>query len=65
MSVIAVLAGFNEIYSLFGAGFIGIIIHLIKMSGKTINGIFPFVLLQVSNTSINLSDYKIFWIFLK
>lgn len=65
LSAIAVLSGLNEIYILFGAGLIGIIIHLVKTPGKTINGIFPFVLLQVLNPSVNLSDYKIFWIFLK
>lgn len=65
LSAIMVLAGFNEIYVLFGAGLLGIIIHLLKTSGKTVNGIFPFILLQISNPSINLSDFKLFWIFLK
>lgn len=59
------MLGFNEIYVLFGAGFLGVIIHFIRSSGKTANGLFPFVLLQISNSSINLSDYKLFWIFLK
>jgi chromate transporter len=64
-AAIAVLAGFNEILVLFGGGLIGIIIHLAKTSGKITNGIFPFVLLQVNNPSLQLSDYKLFWIFLK
>jgi len=59
------LLGFNEIYILFVAGFLGVIIHLIKSSGKTVNALFPFVLLQLSNPTINLSDYKLFLIFLK
>jgi chromate transporter len=61
----AVLAGFNEIFVLFGAGLIGIILHFIKTSGNTVKSIFPFALLQVSAPSINLSDFKLFLIFLK
>ena len=64
LASIAVLIGFNEIYVLFGSGLLGIIINLIK-THKTINGIFPFVLLQISNPSLTLSDNKLFWIFLK
>jgi chromate transporter len=62
LAAVAVLLGFNEIYVLFGAGLVGIIIHFIKTSAKTVNGFFPFVLLQVSPFTI---DYKLFWIFLK
>lgn len=61
----AVLAGFNEIYVLFGASFIGVLLYIIKSRCKTVNGIFPFVLLQISYSPINLSNYKLFWIFLK
>lgn len=62
LAAVAVLLGFNEIYVLFGAGLVGIIIHLIKALAKTVNGFFPFFLLQVSPFTI---DYKLFWIFLK
>lgn len=62
LAAVAVLMGFNEIYVLFGGGLLGILIHLSK-SNRTANGLFPFVLLQVSN--INLSELKIFLIFLK
>lgn len=65
LAAIAVIMGFNEIYVLFAAGFTGIIIQLIKTAGKTANGIFPFVLLQILGPSFNISDYKLFWIFLK
>jgi chromate transporter len=65
LSAVAVLAGLNEIYVLFGAGCLGVSIHLIKVSNKNVNGFFPFVLLQISNPYINLSDFKLFWIFLK
>jgi chromate transporter len=65
LAAVAVLAGLNEIYVLFGGGFLGILIYLLKNRRKSINGIFPFVLLQISNPSINLSDCKLFFIFLK
>lgn len=65
LAAVAVLTGFNEIYVLFGGGFLGIIIYLIKNRAKTISGIFPFVLLQVSNPSVNLSDFKLLLTFLK
>jgi chromate transporter len=65
LAAIAVLAGFNEIYVLFGGGLLGILIYLLKNGTRTANGIFPFVLLQISNPSINLSDFKLFLTFLK
>lgn len=65
LSAAAVLAGFNEIYVLFGGGLLGMIIYSLKNASKTANGVFPFVLLQISNPSINLSDFKLFLIFLK
>ncbi|TKK66184.1 chromate efflux transporter [Ilyomonas limi] len=65
LAAVAVLAGFNEIYVLFGSGFLGMIMYLLKNSSKTANGIFPFVLLQISNTNTSLSDIKLFLTFLK
>jgi chromate transporter len=65
LAAIAVLAGFNEIYILFGSGLLGIMIYLLKSSNKTANGFFPFVLLQITNPTINLSDFKLFLTFLK
>ena len=64
-AAVAVLAGFNEIYVLFGGGLLGTIVYLIKNSRKTTNSIFPFVLLQISNPDFNLSDFKVFLTFLK
>lgn len=64
-AAIAVLAGLNEIYVLFGGGLFGVLIYLLKDKNKTVNGIFPFILLQVTNTQINLSEFKIFLTFLK
>lgn len=65
LAAVAVLAGYNEIYVLFGGGLLGIIIHGLKTKAKTTNGIFPFVLLQISNANSNLSDFKLFITFLK
>jgi chromate transporter len=65
LAAVAVLAGLNEMYVLFGAGFLGVAIHLIRREDKKINGFFPFVLLQITNPVINLSDTKLFFIFLK
>lgn len=62
-AAIAVLAGLNEIVVLFGGGFLGILVYLIKTTGKTANGIFPFVLLQIP--ALDLSNFKIFLTFLK
>lgn len=65
LAAIAVLVGYNEILVFFAAGLVGIILSLIKQSAKTIKGISPFILLQVSNPLVHISEYKLFWIFLK
>ena len=65
LSAVAVLAGVNEIYVLFGAGFLGVAIHLLKISVDKTKSFFPFVLLQASTPYINFPDLKLFWIFLK
>jgi chromate transporter len=65
LAAIAVLAGFNEIYILFGGGFLGIVIYMLKNAKKTTNGIVPFVLLQITDPTVHLSDIKLFLTFLK
>lgn len=65
LAAIAVLAGLNEIYVLFGGGLFGVVIYLLKHKNNTINGIFPFILLQVTNPQLNLSNFKLFFTFLK
>lgn len=62
---VAVLAGMNEIYVLFGAGLVGIILHLTQTKRNTVAGIIPFTLLQVNHTTIDPSSLKLFLIFLK
>lgn len=65
--IAAILAvyGINEIYILFGAGFLGILLHLIKTRKQTLNSIFPFVLLQITDKPTFSFNWKLFWIFLK
>lgn len=65
LAAVAVLAGLNEIYVLFGGGFLGVLLYLLKNKKNTLNSIFPFFLLQVTNPRIQISDYKIFFTFLK
>lgn len=47
VAAVAVLAGLNEIYVLFGAGIIGVLIQRLPSSAQKANGLFPFALLQI------------------
>ncbi len=62
-AAIAVLAGANEVLVLFGAGAVGILLHLFQKQRSALNGFLPFSLLQV--TGIDVSGWKLFLIFLK
>lgn len=60
------LYGVNEIYVLFGAGLIGILIYRIKNKTVSLNFILPLSFLTISDWSAtNPSEWKVFWIFLK
>lgn len=61
----AVLAGFNEIYVLFGAGFTGIILYFLRASRNNAAGLIPFSLLQMNHTAVDVSTLKLFLLFLK
>ncbi|MGZ3777454.1 MAG: chromate efflux transporter [Mucilaginibacter sp.] len=63
--VILALLGVNEIYLLFGAGIVGILIQLAKQKSSSINTILPLSLLLVTEVRINPTGWRIFWIFLK
>jgi chromate transporter len=65
IAAVLVLYGINEILVLFGAGLIGILLHLAKKSKQTAKAIIPFFFLQVNPVTAELSAWKIFWIFLK
>ena len=63
--VLLALLGVNEIYVLFGAGLIGILIQLAKQKYSSINTIVPLSLLLFTEIHINPTCWRIFWIFLK
>ena len=63
--LILALFGVNEIYVLFGAGFIGILIQMAKQKYSSINTILPLSLLLFTEVRISSSGWRIFWIFLK
>lgn len=64
-TVLACLLGVNEIISLFGCGFAGLLLHLVKNRRNEIEAFLPFILLQSSAPVIAVSNFKIFLIFLK
>jgi chromate transporter len=63
-SAVAVLAGMNEIYVLFGAGIVGMLIYFFRRDG-IVYGIIPFTLLQINSYNGEISSLKLFLIFLK
>ena len=65
LAAIAVLAGFNEIYVLFGAGIAGVILYFLTKQASGINSFFPFIILQITVPGIRIADLNIFLIFLK
>lgn len=65
-SALLALYGVNEIYVLFGAGLIGILVHLAKNKAASLNLILPLSFLVTVNVpSTNPNQWKVFWIFLK
>lgn len=63
--VVFSLLGINEIFILFGAGFLGILIQLAMQKSSAINSIVPLSLMFVTEVRLNPSGWRIFWIFLK
>lgn len=64
LAATAVLMGLNEIFVLFGAGLIGILLYWMK--GNRLNGIFPFFFLQVAQPIVLEGSWlRVFLIFLK
>lgn len=64
-AAILVLTGINEIYVLFGAGIIGIVIQLIKTGKGSALGVGPVFLYQVPVLAAGSPAWKLFWIFFK
>ena len=68
LSVLALsLLSFNEIYLMFGAGFLALLLNSIRTrKSGTIKQIFPFTFLQIPSTTIlAASNLNLFLIFLK
>jgi chromate transporter len=65
--LISSLLNFNEIYLMFGAGFLALLLATIRNKKLTnTNSIFPFTLLQITNTTIlSATNLNLFLIFLK
>ncbi|HRJ14345.1 MAG TPA: chromate transporter, partial [Saprospiraceae bacterium] len=57
----------NEIYLMFGAGFFALLLAYVRSKKSNhINGLLPFTLLQITNTTLlSASNANLFWIFLK
>lgn len=61
------LLQFNEIYLMFGAGFLALLLASIRNNrGNNAYNIFPLTALHITNTVVlSVSNLKLFWIFLK
>ena len=65
--LICSLLQFNEIYLLFGAGFLALFLASIRNNKwQNSNGIFPFVFMPINGTTaVSVTNLNLFWIFLK
>lgn len=65
--LICSLLDFNEIYLMFGAGFVALFLAAIRNKKlSNANSIFPFTILPIANTTIlSVTNSNLFWIFLK
>ena len=61
------LLSFNEVYLMFAAGLLALLLALIRTKKRNnLYSIFPFTLLQISNNTIlSVTNSSLFWIFLK
>lgn len=61
------LLNINEVYLMFGAGFLILLLtYLRKRKQTTLNSFLPFTLLQITNTTLlSATNTNLFWIFLK
>jgi len=61
------LFGINEIYLMFGAGFLALLLAYVRNKKQHhLNSILPLTVLQITNTSLlSATSTKLFWIFLK
>jgi chromate transporter len=63
--LVSSLLDFNEVYLMFGAGFLALFLASIR-NKDSINTIFPFAFLQITHTTVlTATNAHLFWIFLK
>ena len=65
LTAIAVLGGLNEIFVLFAAGLLGVLIYLAQTSRNKAAGLVPFFLLQSGHITAPVQATSLFLIFLK
>ncbi|PTX15227.1 chromate transporter [Pontibacter mucosus] len=65
LTAAAALLGVNEILALFGCGFAGLLLYLIRNRATTANGFAPLLLLQAPLLAVQSSNLKIWLSFLK
>lgn len=65
--LVASLLNFNEIYLMFGAGFLALSLAFIRINKlNSANSIVPVMFLKISNaTVLSVTNSNLFWIFLK
>jgi chromate transporter len=63
LSLVSSLAGLNEIAVMFGAGFLVLLLFIIRRPGKAMGGYLPLIFLHIP--LLSQDNVKIFWIFLK
>lgn len=65
LAAILTLTGVNEIVVLFGAGVIGILLHFLASKGSAANGFTPGLLVTILGSASEVSNWKLFLVFLK
>lgn len=65
VAAIATLAGVNEIYVLFGAGLLGVMIYRLSKRSSRLNASSPLELFIVTQLIAEVSNWKLFLIFVK
>lgn len=64
IALVLTLLGVNEIIVLFGAGLLGVIILLLQRK-SSINAYSPGILFMAAGATASLTNWKLFWVFLK
>jgi len=65
IALVLTLTGVSEIAVLFGAGLAGVLIYFLTMRSSDLNIFSPLMLLGLSLEKLQVSHWKLFWIFLK